>query len=139
MLSSLSQKLDIINREFPNIIYGGCGIFAWTLSDILTKRGITNSIVYVLEVNSPVGAYRCDIKFRHFYVYINIGGKDFYIDSSGVSKYSDIIKMYNSSLCEVSVNKLYLMLLDKCLWNNKFSFSDWDKLSNLMYKIMLYG
>lgn len=136
MLSVLKYKLDIINKNFPNIIYGGCGIFSWTLSNILTIKGISNSIVYVLEINTPIGAYRCDVKFQHFFVCVNSGGINYYIDNNGIYLYESIIKVYNAPIYEIGINKLYSMLEDKRLWNNKFSFSNWNKLSNLMYKII---
>jgi len=136
MLDRLRYKFDIINRSFPDIIYGGCGIFAWTLSDIFTKRGIGNNIFYVLEKNIPVGSYRCDVKFKHFFVCVNVGGINFYIDSSGVYLYSDIIRRYDAPLFQIGLDKLGSMLLDKRLWNSKFSFDNWNRLSNLMYKIM---
>lgn len=137
MVDNLDYKLDIINSYFPDIIYGGCGIFAYTLSDIFTKRGIYNSILYVLETETPIGAFRCDIKFTHFFVCIRMFNDICYIDSSGICSYSQVIERYNNApLYKINNDKLYEMLLEKRLWNNKFSFQNWNKLSNLMYKII---
>jgi hypothetical protein len=62
-------NINYLNRKYPQIDWGGCGVFAYYLSNLLDINGIPNQINFVPEKNTPpVGAHRCDVLFHHILV-----------------------------------------------------------------------
>jgi hypothetical protein len=48
-LLKLQKEIKRLNEKYPNIHYGGCGIFSYHLSSKLDEIGVDNELVYLPE------------------------------------------------------------------------------------------
>lgn len=111
------SNIKLLNDKYPNIDYGGCGIFSYYLSKILLdKYNINSEIFYIESTKAPGLKPDYDIHFWHIYV------KAFgiYIDNKGF--YNSINEDYVVN--RLSISKLYEMINIPELWNNKFNHLD---------------
>lgn len=125
-LNKLQQQINQINRKYTNINYGACGIFSYYLSIVLENNKIINRIVYTPEINTPVGAFRCDVKFNH--IIIDIGS--YYIDNNGI-----YTKMFGT--IPLDRNKLAEMITEPRLWSNVFDWRQKEYLIQDINKIII--
>jgi hypothetical protein len=129
--TTLINYFNDFNQKYPNINNGGCGTFSYHLSNILSKYGINNEIVYKEEINVPENAYRCDVKFEHILVKTD----KCVIDNNGTYKLSLIEK---EDLKPLKKKKLKQMISDNRLWNDMFNHEiDKNNLIKDIYKIEL--
>ena len=120
-LKILQNRIAELNKIHPKIDWGGCGTFSYYISDILDKNNIKNEIIYVIEKEPPVNAFRCDIKFTHVLIKTDYG----YIDNHSIYKkyliWNEITKSYYEPEFKVLEKpKLGEMLEEPRLWNDVF-------------------
>lgn len=129
LIPFLNEELKAIDDAIPNINNGGCGIFAYYLSDFLDRIGIKNSIVVepgfwnpswitnsnLEELKRDNGKIYLleDIHFAHLQV---ITEDNHYIDSTGVMNFP----YYEGETTTVDKNVLTLMLA-WAVWNPAYS------------------
>lgn len=130
-LKCLQEQINLVKQNYERINYGGCGTFSYYVSEILDKYNIKNQIVFLEEKETPIGAFRCDIKFTHIlikteYCFIDIGG--FYPLESSEMDWLKLLK-------PMPKDKLAEMLLESRLWNDTFGSEKRDLLAKDLLKI----
>ena len=77
ILDELELKLYEINKELPDINYGGCGTFSYHLKKVLEEKYNIKSEIYYLP--GKPAAIEYDVLFSHIVVKVN----DTIIDNNG--------------------------------------------------------
>jgi hypothetical protein len=138
-LKKLQNKLTEINHNHPKIDWGGCGTFSYYVSNILDSIGINNQIVYIEEKDTPINAFRCEVKFTHILVktdYCYIDNHSFY-NVNDYKIWNENIRGFETpELKYLDKGKLHEMLDEPRLWNNVFGEEKRYKLSEDLKKLM---
>ena len=123
-IKELELKLYEINKELPNINYGGCGTFSYHLSKVLMKKYNIKSEIYYLP--GKPAAIEYDSLFSHIVVKVN----DTIIDNNGTYECGS---GWTLNLNRLSEEKLEEMLDIPKLWNDKFYNN--ENINNLVNKL----
>ena len=126
-MTKLEHEIRKIDKKYPLINYGACGVFSYYLSMVLDRHGINNNIVYIEEKNVNPLAFRCDIKFDH--IMVDIG--DYVVDNNGFHKKSN-------KLLFLDKDKLFYMINEPRLWSDKFNWNLKDSLIQDILNIKLF-
>jgi hypothetical protein len=104
--------LFLLNRKYPNINYGGCGVFAYHFGECYRKKYPLSKVeyVYIESENPPAGRPEYDIWFNHILVKI----ENMVIDNNGFHS----IDRIKCDLHPLNNDKLLEMINIKELWNH---------------------
>lgn len=133
-LFELGEEIKKINDKYPDINYGGCGLFAVLLYNKLKNLGynpVICSFVYneqafrkSIEIYNKEGILSYELKRREGFCHVILKVGDFYMDSTGV--YEIVTEM--DEFCmgyRVVEGVSYKMILEcsnkRSLWNNTFN------------------
>ena len=126
-LNDIKVKIEEINKDIPNINYGGCGTLSYHLKKVLDEKYDIKSDIYYLP-GSPA-AIEYDVLFHHLVLKID----DIIIDNNGF--YENGIG-WSKDLKSLPEEKLKEMIDIPELWNNKFySDSNIKELVERIYQI----
>jgi len=123
-LDRLELELYLINKEIPNINYGGCGTFSYHLKKVLEEKYDIKSEIYY-KPGKPA-AIEYDVLFSHIVLKVN----NTIIDSNGLYEWGS---EWTTNLNRLSEEKLEEMLDMPKLWNNKF-YND-ENINNLINRL----
>ncbi len=108
----INDSLNFINKKYPHINYGGCGLFAYYLSETLEhKYDFETEIFYIPYKSPPALKKNYDIWFKHIFIRID----NYLIDNNGFRHISKFDK-----LKPLSREKLFEMINIRELWNDRF-------------------
>lgn len=142
---NLNASLKAVKQRIDNINSGGCGVFAYYLSEFFSKKGYNSQIICLdMEFDRHHAEYHSNMRAianrdkTSSFVYDHFGLQvgDYFIDANIMVKSRDLPPIYGhfKRLGTMSRNDLKFLISLDDKWHHLY-----DRSQNQLLKRMLYG